>query len=586
MPEDKKKKVANSPSVKNANPNADYNSYNNAYGSRYYKKPVYNSYNDYDPYRDNRYNVEASAKQEPKPYESRYKEYKNPFEPKDRRKKSKFKPILYGSIIAFCTIVIAILAFFMMPQLANILWKDFDNYAFVSGQIIKYDAKNISEFKRYKSYMDRDTIFPGVYIDGVHVGDMTRDQAEQMLIRGDDGISKTFSVTVSIGDKTWVIDSKNVEVTRNLGNVIDKAMSIGRANTTEISGTRVTPLQQRFDKAVKLRQEGEVLYTDWTYNQNTVRELTDSIVAYINRSPINSQIESFDFINREFKFTEDSPGIEIDGDELFNKVKEQIDVWANGAVVSVEPQIVLADVRKVDMMNNFKMISAYTTNTTSDKDRNNNIDLSCRAINGTVLLPGQQFSFNDVVGKRTIDKGYKEAGAISKGQSIQDIGGGVCQVSTTLFNAAARADLQIVKRNNHAWPITYISIGEDASVNWPNLDLVFKNDKDTPVFIVMYYSKKKCSAEIYGMTLGDGVSIDLESKVIKKSEPPLEPAYVLNTSLPIGTEKETIKSRTGYMVDTYKVWFKNGKEIKREKLHSTTYKPYQRTIEYNDGSAN
>ncbi len=586
MAEDKNKKIASSPTVKNANPNADYSSYSSAYGNRYYSKPEYQSYNDYNPYRDNRYKVNTPEAPQPKAYEPRYKEYKNPFEGKEKRKKGKGKPILYGIIIMFCTIVTAVLAIFMMPQVGNILWKDFDNYAFVSGRLIKHEPQNIAEFNRYKSYMDRDTIFPGVYIDGVHVGDMSREQAQQMLLNGDDGVSKTFSVTVSIGNKTWVIDSKNVEVTRNLGNVIDKAFSIGRANTTAISGTKVTPVKQRFDKAVDLRQTGEVLYTDWTYNQKTVRELTDSIVAYINRSPINSQIESFDFVNREFKFTEDSPGVEIDADELFNKVKAQIDTWANGAVVTVEPQIVLADVRKVDMMNNFKMIAAYTTNTTSNKDRNNNIDLSSRAINGTVLLPGQEFSFNDVVGKRTVDKGYKEAGAISKGQSIQDVGGGVCQVSTTLFNAVARADLEVVKRSNHAWPITYISIGEDAAVNWPNLDLVFKNDKDSPVFIVMYYSNKKCSAEIYGMTLGNGISIDLESTVTKKSEPALQPAYVLNTSLPIGTEKETIKSRTGYMVDTYQVWSQNGKEIKREKLHSTTYKPYQRTIEYNDGTVN
>ncbi|MDD3213506.1 MAG: VanW family protein, partial [Eubacteriales bacterium] len=178
-------------------------------------------------------------------------------------------------------------------------------------------------------------------------------------------------------------------------------------------------------------------------------------------------------------------------------------------------------------------------------------------------------------------KGYKEAGAISGGELVQQVGGGVCQVSTTLFNAVARSDLGIVDRSPHAWPSTYVDIGEDATVDWPNLDFKFKNTKTTPIFIIMYYKNKKCSAEIWGMTLGDGISIDLDSKITKTINPPSEVLYVQNSSLPVGTSEQTVKARTGYVVDTYAVWYQNGKETKRDKLYTSTYKAYQRTVEYN-----
>jgi len=118
-------------------------------------------------------------------------------------------------------------------------------------------------------------------------------------------------------------------------------------------------------------------------------------------------------------------------------------------------------------------------------------------------------------------------------------------------------------------------------VNWPNLDFTFKNNKNTPVFVITYYHERKCSAEIWGYSLGDGVTIDLKSNVVKTLQPPADTRYVVNSNMAPGSSKETIKARTGYVVDTYKVWYQNGQEMKREKMHTSTYRAYQRTIEYN-----
>ena len=192
----------------------------------------------------------------------------------------------------------------------------------------------------------------------------------------------------------------------------------------------------------------------------------------------------------------------------------------------------------------------------------------------------ETFSFNEATGQRTASKGYKEATAIAGGQNVPEIGGGVCQTSSTLFNAVARANLEIVYRSPHAWPSSYVPKGMDATVNWPNLDFKFRNNTDWPVFIIASYSNRKVTVEIYGMSLGDGVSIDLESKVTQTIKPPSGVNYVLNEELPVGTEKKTISARTGYVVDTYKVWYKNGVEINREKMFTSNYKMYQETVEY------
>lgn len=258
-----------------------------------------------------------------------------------------------------------------------------------------------------------------------------------------------------------------------------------------------------------------------------------------------------------------------------------LDRWESGVTVTVDPIVTEPAVTKDELVASFGLVAAYTTETTNDSNRNTNIDLACQAINGTALMPGETFSFNQATGQRTTEKGYKSAGAIAAGQSIEEVGGGICQVSSTLFNAVARANLEIVSRSPHAWPSTYVNIGEDATVNWPNLDFQFKNNTQSPIFIITYYKNRRMSAEIWGMSLGEGVTIDLQSTIIKTIDPPSEVKYELNTDLPYGTEKTTVKARTGYVVETEKVWYKDGQETRRELLHTSNYRAYQQVIEYN-----
>ena len=241
----------------------------------------------------------------------------------------------------------------------------------------------------------------------------------------------------------------------------------------------------------------------------------------------------------------------------------------------------LAEVTRAELMNRFGLVSAYTTSTTSNKNRNTNIDLSAKAINGRTVMPGEIFSFNGATGERTAEKGYREAAAISGGQSRDEIGGGVCQTSSTLFNAVARANLEIIERNPHAWPSNYVEKGFDATVNWPGLDFKFRNNTEWPVFIIAAYAKQKVTVNIYGMSLGADERIDLESQTVRTIPQPEGVKYVLNPELAPGESKKTVSGRKGYEVETWKVWYQGNRETKRELLFKTTYKAYQETVEYN-----
>ena len=500
---------------------------------------------------------------------------------KRSKRRGGWRAYWYVAVICLSLAGMLVLGIMMMPQLAGYFWRDFGNYAFINGELLRYDPEIVTSYKQYRSYLDRDVIYPGIFVDGIHVGDMTIEEAREALSASQSVPGDAFSVTVAIGNKTWTLDPTNVPAVRDLGNVLEKAYAIGRKNTTEIQTTQKTPFRERADTAAALRQSGVNLITTATYDKEAVRRIVDEIAAYVTRDPVNAQIQSFDYNTRTFTFTESQPGVTLDAESLYQRIIAALDRWEKGVTVTAEPIITEPEVTTAEITERFTLISAYTTKTTSEANRNTNIRLACEAINGTALMPGETFSFNEATGQRTTAKGYKSAGAIAAGQSIEEVGGGICQVSSTLFNAVARADLQITSRSPHAWPSTYVNIGEDATVNWPNLDFKFTNNTNSPVFIITYYKDRKMSAEIWGLSLGDGVKIDLESTIVKTTYPPSEAKYVYNPELPYGMSETTVKARTGYVVETYKVWYKDDVETGRELMHKSTYKTYQEVVEYN-----
>ncbi len=483
--------------------------------------------------------------------------------------------------IVFCLLFLFALGLIMVPQLTGLRYSVLPNWAFANGSVIRLDEQTRATLEANAGVIYRDTIHRGVYIDDLHVGGMTREEAAGAVRARDDMSAENFNITVNVGNQSWQVNSERVPVSRNVEEVVRRAWALGRSNTTAIRGTGVTPLQQRIDAASALLSGPVSLYTVKTYDHEALRTLAEGIANYVNRDPVNSQVASFDFNTKTFTFTEDQPGARLDAKALYGELEALLDEGNYFTSIRVVPEKVLAEVTRAELMNSFGQISTYTTKTTSNKNRNTNIQLSAQAINATTVLPGETFSFNGATGERTAAKGYKEAAAISGGESRDEVGGGVCQTSSTLFNAVARANLEIVERSPHAWPSSYVEKGMDATVNWPGLDFRFRNNTDWPVFIIAGYADRKVTVSIYGMSLGADVRIDLESQVTRELARPSGTNYVINTALAPGESKKTVTGRKGYIVDTYKVWYHAGRETKRELLFTSTYKAYQETVEYN-----
>lgn len=436
-------------------------------------------------------------------------------------------------------------------------------------------------FRNKVDVVMQQTFAQGIIVDNVHIGGMNREQAKAALLQNAGYDQQTLQIMLDVEGYQWVLTGEQLPVQRNIDVVLDTAYAFGRQGSAETIGTGVTPMEYRYQHLFHTVSNAAYLYTEVTYDPAKLRDLVAVVENTVNREAKNAQIASFDFTSRSFTFADEQVGLQVDGEALYNVLMDALERRDYQANIRIEAQKILPDVTRVELMNSFSLVSTYTTETTSDQNRNNNVNLAAKAVMGTVVMPGETFSFNQATGQRTVEKGYLPAAAIAGGTTVDEVGGGVCQVSSTLFNAAVMADMTIVKRSPHTWPSNYVDKGRDATVNWPNLDFVFRNDKATPIFIVAYYQNRKCTVEIYGASLGPGESIDLMSQVIDVTEPPAEPIRNLNPELPYGTEKEVKKARTGYVVETYKIYKRNGQEYRREKLCTSTYRVIQQVIDYN-----
>ena len=219
----------------------------------------------------------------------------------------------------------------------------------------------------------------------------------------------------------------------------------------------------------------------------------------------------------------------------------------------------------------------YQTNyNTGNVDRTTNLRLATNKINGYILRPGEEFSYNKVVGKRTIDAGYRAAPIYSGGKVVDDIGGGICQVSSTLYNAALLSNMSITSRSNHSFITSYADPGRDATVYYGAIDFRFKNTTNYPVKIVASTENGIEKVAMYGINV-DKVTTKVYTQRTSSKEP--ETKYEDNPELKAGKTKVVQGGSRGYTVNTYKETYVDG-VLKEKKLISVdTYKPLARIIQ-------
>lgn len=211
-----------------------------------------------------------------------------------------------------------------------------------------------------------------------------------------------------------------------------------------------------------------------------------------------------------------------------------------------------------------------------DKDRTTNLQLACNKINGKVIMPNETFSYNKTLGARTSAAGYKNAKVYEAGQVVDGIGGGICQISSTLYNAVLRANLEIVERRNHQFVTSYVEAGMDATVVYGMTDFKFKNTRKYPVKIFASAKNGVASVSLYGIKEKEEYTFSFRTVTV--STIPTLTKYIDDPTLPVGTEKVKQKGANGRKTETYMTKMLNGKIISTTVISRDTYDAMQKII--------
>ena len=310
---------------------------------------------------------------------------------------------------------------------------------------------------------------------------------------------------------------------------------------------------------------------DFVFKVQTNDEVLDDALAQLarlwNTNPVKGQIEGFDAERNEFTFGDDHKGYIIDEDALRNKVLEEVN--AGHLKTEIWTVLNMVDAEGPSVRSRYKYVSMFETWTTDNEKRNRNINLACTGLNGYIVKPGQEFSFNQVLGERTEERGYDYAPAYLEGQVIEELGGGICQVSTTLYNAVFAAGLTTTYRKSHTYVPSYITPGLDATVSFYGPDYRFINNSNYTVGIKAQYSKQKVKIDIFAVPLlKEGQTQNLISNKIQDMDLP---------TLSIINEGKATKGSQGSEWQVFKVVKEGDKEIERVFDHQTIYQGHTPT---------
>lgn len=372
-------------------------------------------------------------------------------------------------------------------------------------------------------------IYPGVFIEGINVGGKTKDKALSLLSQKYNDTNKERNIIIKVMDKQYSLNFSELDIEYNYNEVINSAFNIHRNES----------ILNKY-KAIK-EPKNEELDLKYKYSNEKIDQIIKRMEEENNREAVDAEIvkaTSGDFIIKG-----ESYGQTLDKNDVKEQISKNMNIKGNGNIVinpkikEIKPHITGDALRAIDTR-----ISSFTTNfATSNDNRVTNITLAADAINGKVIMPGDSFSFNDVVGRRTAEKGYKPAKVIVGDKFIDDFGGGVCQVSSTLYNAIMRANISSTERTHHTIASSYVPMGMDATVDFGNIDYKFKNTLNYPIYIEAAVENKNITFNVYSNKSLTNKTYDLINQV------------------------------NGNKVNVYKITYQNGKEIDRQLVSSDAY---------------
>lgn len=493
-----------------------------------------------------------------------------PLSRKKRRDKNRTLIVVLCSLIALVTLVMAYYFIDNQKRQAEE----------IASQLAAEEALRVQQEQErvaYEAMLASKVFAEGITVNDIAIGGMTMDEAKAVLSPVVQQIHSMGELQLTLADKIYSINLDSIVIANDLDSVLAEAYKLGKEG-------EYTALKAEL---AAIKTNGRAFSLRPTYDEAALRQRVSELATQIDTPMQDAKVESVNTEDRTITFADEVPGVSIQQEELTQAVLKAMQTGSLAPlaipVIETKPAITK------DMLSaRYVMRSSATTNFSSSiSERKYNIRKGAGMITGTVLKPGAVFSANDALGTRTAQNGWKNAGAYEGGMVVEQAGGGVCQLSSTLYNAAVKADLEIVTRRNHSMPVAYISEGLDATINSVGniIDFQFKNSTSSDIVLFAYTTNNKTvTFEIWGIPFPNTFDeIKLTAEKLDSIEP--DGAEVVTevpegTPLPDGTlvaagqEYVISQRRSGSRYQSYKVYYKDGERVSSEKLALSTYKAF------------
>lgn len=414
----------------------------------------------------------------------------------------------------------------------------------------------------------------GVKLIGVDVSGMTPEEATGLVKNAAEKKLKTVAVTISSGENSWTLDSDAMGMGYDIADALADGLNFGRGeddNTVVITGGGVGEFDAKYTW-----DRGKIMSALAAMSQSINTEAT---AAYAEPVTDWTQEERFIYHTGE-------EGITLNEEATADAIEKALEQGEFVCTVEATVNAVLPGGNIDDLKAATSFIASYTTKFSARRDdevkqnRKFNIQKAADIINGNTIQPGEEWSFNTAVGPRTYELGWKGANGISGGKEYTiQAGGGICQVSTTLYNALLCANMEIVDRRAHTIPSDYVPVGLDATVDTRGIDFVWKNNTDMPSYIFAKVenvegssSRHTITVYVYGKPLPEGVTYKSRNEIIEEASRQAEAIYTNDPSIPTGYQLERVQGHKYYVAEAYQDKYVDGKLAESKLLYTDKYK--------------
>lgn len=411
-------------------------------------------------------------------------------------------------------------------------------------------------------YAKEDKIESGIYVNDIDLSGMTLEEARQKIESYVASYGEAPVTLHAIDEGTVITTASELGLRWGNEEILEEAANFGRDGD----------ILRCYKELKDLEYKNKVYKVSFDFDKDKIRTLLEENVEQYNQEAVNASLVKTE---SGFQVTEGQPGILVDTDASTDAVYDYLLSDWNGSacdidlVISVdEPEGTAEDLEKVK-----DVLGTFTTSySTSGGSRSANVANGCSLINGTTLYPGEEFSAYEAVSPFSEANGYYMAGSYLNGQVVDSLGGGICQVSTTLYNAVLLSELDVTERYNHSMIVTYVDPSADAAIaESSGKDFKFKNNTEYPIYIEgITTPDKHITFTIYGVETRDpGREVIYESVVLERIAPDTEVIYT-DASRPVGF-CSVQSAHVGYKAQLWKVVRENGEEVSREQVNSSSY---------------